>query len=51
MVCAVCTDNESKRKQVKMRLNVKDARPELVTYGCSSYYVNLLEMKLLNEQL
>lgn len=40
-VFAICTDNEAKMK--KMRSLVKEAKPEILTYGCSAHYLNLVE--------
>lgn len=41
---AVCTDNEMKMK--RMKEIVKIAHPELLTYGCSAHYLNLIEKEV-----
>lgn len=43
-VFAVCTDSES--KMVKMRQLLTDDLPDLLTYGCSAHYLNLLEVEV-----
>ena len=40
-VFAICTDN--KNKMVKMRKILQKNNPDLITYGFSAHYVNLLE--------
>ena len=40
-VIAVCTGDGN--KMVEMRQMLKDARPGLLAYGCSSHYADLLE--------
>lgn len=43
-VFAFCTDNEN--KMVKMRSELNKTFPELVTYGCSAHYLNLVEKEV-----
>ncbi|XP_047128963.1 uncharacterized protein LOC124809189 isoform X2 [Hydra vulgaris] len=43
-VFAVVTDNENKMK--KMRDSIKETYPNLLTYGCSAHYLNLLEKEV-----
>lgn len=37
----MCTDNEN--KMVKMKELLENKYPRLITYGCSSHHMNLLE--------
>lgn len=48
-VFAVCTDNEA--KMVAMRKQLTENYPDIVAYGCSAHYMNLLEEKVNNKQV
>lgn len=43
-VFAVCTDNENKMN--KMKEILKEKYPNLLTYGCSAHYLNLIEKEV-----
>lgn len=43
-VFAICTDNESKMKRLKELLQEK--HPQILVYGCSAHYLNLLEKEV-----
>ena len=48
-VFGICTDNEAKMK--KLRNLVKQKYPQVVVYGCSAHYANLLEDDVTNSQV
>lgn len=42
-VFALCTDNEAKMKRMKELMKDDDDLKDIITYGCSAHYLNLLE--------
>lgn len=43
-VFAVCTDSEN--KMIKMKELLTEKYPNLITYGCSAHYLNLVEKEV-----
>lgn len=48
-IFAVCSDNEN--KMVKMRKNLEETHENLITYGCSAHYMNLLVNEISNKKI
>ena len=48
-VFSICTDNEN--KMIKTREIVKEKYPNMITYGCSALYLNLLEQEISNKDV
>ena len=46
---AIVTDNEN--KMTAMRTQVQRKYPKIITYGCASHYMNLVEGEVVNKQV
>lgn len=48
-IFAVCSDNE--KKMVKMREILEETHENIITYGCSAHYMNLLVNEISNKKI